>query len=188
MLGNFEYRIPIFGPASFAAFADIGAVFNLRTSGIQQVNSEFLRDDIFVGAGTIASLAQRNAPTLAPGFGSFFIYQNTLLTTERFRELFCNTNPNCGVSAQPGITQVFLRGDVQTNAQLELDNAAFSDIGDFRASIGGEFRVQVPVVNVPFRLIYFYNPNARIGITPEVPLLRFPGRRSGWRFSVGRTF
>ncbi|HEY0658432.1 MAG TPA: outer membrane protein assembly factor BamA, partial [Pyrinomonadaceae bacterium] len=30
LLGNFEYRIPIFGPVTMAAFADIGSIFNLR--------------------------------------------------------------------------------------------------------------------------------------------------------------
>jgi outer membrane protein insertion porin family len=30
VLGNFEYRIPIFGPATLAVFADVGSVFNLR--------------------------------------------------------------------------------------------------------------------------------------------------------------
>jgi outer membrane protein insertion porin family len=51
LLGNFEYRIPIFGPVSLAAFADVGTVFNLRKTGIQTINSEFLDDDTFVGAG-----------------------------------------------------------------------------------------------------------------------------------------
>jgi hypothetical protein len=51
-----------------------------------------------------------------------------------------------------------------------------------------ELRVQVPIVNVPFRLIYYYNPNARIGITEELPGIFLPGKKSGFRFTVGRTF
>jgi hypothetical protein len=48
--------------------------------------------------------------------------------------------------------------------------------------------MQVPVVNVPFRLIYYYNPNAKIGVTSELPGLDIGGKRSGFRFTVGRTF
>ena len=62
ILGNFEYRIPIFGPVTLAAFADVGSVFNLRNTGTQRINSDFLRDDLFVGAGTLTNLALRNAP------------------------------------------------------------------------------------------------------------------------------
>ncbi|MCV4753877.1 hypothetical protein OFC37_30920, partial [Escherichia coli] len=40
LLGNFEYRIPIFGPATLAVFADIGSAFNLRKAGNQVINSE----------------------------------------------------------------------------------------------------------------------------------------------------
>ena len=32
LLGNVEYRIPIFGPATMAIFGDVGSVFNLRKS------------------------------------------------------------------------------------------------------------------------------------------------------------
>ena len=187
LLGNFEYRIPIFGPASMAFFADIGAVFNLRSTGTQRINSEFLPDDSFLGVGTLGTLALQNYPQLASSFGSVFVFENQLLSGETFRELFCASQA-CPFSVEPGITPVFLRGEVQTNALLELDNAAFNSIGDFRSSIGAEFRVQVPIVNVPFRLIYYYNPNAVFGISEEVPGLFLPGKRSGFRFSVGRTF
>jgi hypothetical protein len=46
----------------------------------------------------------------------------------------------------------------------------------------------VPIVNVPFRLIYYYNPNAKIGFTQELPGIYLPGKRNGFRFTVGRTF
>ena len=62
LLGNFEYRIPIFGPATLALFADIGSVFNLQKTGTQRINSEFLNDDTFIGAGTLTALALRNTP------------------------------------------------------------------------------------------------------------------------------
>jgi len=44
------------------------------------------------------------------------------------------------------------------------------------------------VVNVPFRLIFYYNPNGKFGVTQELPGIFLPGKRSGVRFSVGRTF
>jgi len=46
----------------------------------------------------------------------------------------------------------------------------------------------VPVVNVPFRIILYYNPNAKIGVTQELPGIFLPGKRSGVKFTVGRTF
>ena len=59
LLGNFEYRIPIFGPASLALFADIGSVFNLRKTGTQEINSNFLPDDTFLGAGVATARTRR---------------------------------------------------------------------------------------------------------------------------------
>ncbi|MEJ7699046.1 MAG: outer membrane protein assembly factor BamA [Pyrinomonadaceae bacterium] len=189
LLGNFEYRIPIFGPVSLAAFADVGTVFNLRKTGTQTVNSTFLEDDRFVGAGTLTGLALRNNPGVESSFGNLLIRENHVLTREEFVRIFCRGNRfGCPTSLPEGLQGVFLRGEAQTNSLLEVDNAAFNKFGDFRSSVGLELRVQVPVVNVPFRLIYFYNPNGKFGLTDEVPGLRLPGKRSGFRFSVGRTF
>jgi outer membrane protein insertion porin family len=189
LLGNFEYRVPIFGPVSFAAFADIGTVFNLRNTGTQVINSTFLRDDTFVGAGLTTALALRNAPELESSFGSVLLYNNRVLTKTQFVDIFCRGNRfGCPVSIPAGIQQIFLRGEAQTNTLLRVDDAAFSDIGSFRASVGVELRVQVPIVNVPFRLIYYYNPNGKFGFTEELPNLFIPGKRSGFRFTVGRTF
>ncbi|QQS40564.1 MAG: outer membrane protein assembly factor BamA [Acidobacteriota bacterium] len=187
LLGNFEYRIPIFGPLTLAAFADVGAVFNLRETGTQRIDSEFLRDDVFLGAGTLGALALRNYPQLANSFGSLLYYQDQLLTNASFRRIFC-PNQACPDSVPPGVQALFLRGEAQTNSLLEVDNAAFNGIGDFRSSLGIEARIQVPVVNVPFRLIYYYNPNGVFGFTEEVPGLFLPGKRNGFRFTVGRTF
>ncbi|MET0751839.1 MAG: outer membrane protein assembly factor BamA [Pyrinomonadaceae bacterium] len=189
LLGNFEYRIPIFGPVSLAAFADIGSVFNLRKTGTQVINSTFLSDDTFVGAGTVTGLALRNAPELEGRFGSILLRNNQVLTTTEFVDIFCNGNRfGCPISVPGGIQQLFLRGEAQTNSLLRVDDAAFSNLGNFRASVGAELRIQVPVVNVPFRLIYYYNPNGKFGFTPELPNLFIPGKRSGFRFTVGRTF
>ncbi len=188
ILGNFEYRIPIFGPVTLAAFADVGSIFNLRKTGSQIINSNFLADDIFVGAGTLSTLALRNNPNLESRFGSLLLFNDTLLTTDEFRRNFCQTGFGCPVSPPQNVQQIFLRGEAQTNQVLRLDEALFSKFSDIRSSVGLELRVQVPIVNVPFRLIYFYNPNAKIGITEELPGVRLPGKRSGFRFTVGRTF
>lgn len=195
LLGNFEYRIPIFGPVSLAAFADVGTVFNLRKTGTQTINSEFIEDDRFVGAGTLSSLFLQNNPQIAripnpfgsPELSGFLLFNNSVLTVPQFRNLFGGTafNPN---APPEGVQQVFIRGEAQTNSLLRVNEAVFNRFGDFRSSVGLELRVQVPVVNVPFRLIYYYNPNAKIGQTAELPGLFLPGKRSGFRFTVGRTF
>jgi outer membrane protein insertion porin family len=189
LLGNFEYRIPFSGFATLALFADVGGVFNIRKTGTQVLNTQFLPDEQFLGAGRLTALALINTPVLESLYGSILYYNNRVLTKSDFRNLFCGGNRfGCPVSLPPGIDQFFLRGEVQQNSLLRVDDSAFSKLGDFKSSVGVEFRVQVPVINVPFRLIYYYNPNARIGEFAEVPGIFFPGRRSGFRFTVGRTF
>lgn len=189
LLGNFEYRIPIFGPATLAAFADIGTVFNLRNSGTQRINSEFLNDDVFLGAGRITALGLINTPVLESSFGSILYYRGRVMTKTDFVNEFCRGNRfGCPTSLSPEVQQFYLRGEAQQNSLLRVNDAAFSKIGDFKASVGLELRVQVPVVNVPFRLIYYYNPNGKFGFTQELPGIFLPGQRSGFRFTVGRTF
>lgn len=180
LLGNFEYRVPIFGPLTMAAFADIGAVFNLRKTGIQQIDSTFLRDDIFLRPGTLGAVALQNYPQLYNNFGTLLYYEDQLVTTGRFRQCRDLTQ-GCD------FTSIVLRGEAQTNSILDVDNATFNSLGDFRSSIGLEARIQVPVVNVPFRLIYYYNPNGQFG-ADVVPGLFLRGKKSGFRFTVGRTF
>ncbi len=189
ILGNFEYRIPLFGPATLAAFADIGSVFNLRGGGTQRIDSEFIDDDRFLGPGRVTALALINRPVLESSFGSLLYYHNRLLTETDFINEFCRGNRfGCSGSLSPEVQQFFLRGEAQQNSLLRVDDSAFSKIGDFRTSIGLELRVQVPIVNVPFRLIYYYNPNGQFGETQELPGIFLPGKRNGFRFTVGRTF
>ena len=194
LLGNFEYRIPIFGPATLAVFADIGSVFNLQKSPTQALNSEFLEDERFLGPGRLTALALANAPQLTagfgtPAFGSILYYRGRVLTQTDFINEFCRGNRfGCPTSLPAEVSQFFLRGEVQQNALLRVDQSAFAKLGDFKSSVGLELRVQVPVVNVPFRLIYYYNPNAKLGFTEELPGIFLPGKRNGFRFTVGRTF
>ncbi|HEX8286694.1 MAG TPA: outer membrane protein assembly factor BamA [Pyrinomonadaceae bacterium] len=190
LLGNFEYRIPVFGPVTLAAFADVGTVFNLRKTGTQSISSgDFLDDAQFLGAGSLTALALRNAPNLEGSFGSLLYFNNRVLTRTDFVREFCSGNRfGCPTSLSPEVQQLFLRGEAQQNSILRVNESAFDKFGDFRSSVGLELRVQVPIVNVPFRLIYYYNPNAKFGVTQEVPGIFLPGKRNGFRFTVGRTF
>jgi outer membrane protein insertion porin family len=95
-------------------------------------------------------------------------------------------DPNTGLPI--GMQQIYLRGDAQTNTLINVNESRFARFTDFRSSIGLELRVQVPVVNVPFRLIYAYNPNARNGFYEDIPNYFFSEQKSVFRFSVGRTF
>lgn len=189
LLGNLEYRIPLFGPATMALFADVGSVFNLRKTGTQTINSEFLADDTFLGAGRLTALGLINTPVLESSFGSILYYRGRVMTKTDYLTEFCRGNRfGCPTSLSPQIQQLFLRGEVQQNSLLRVSDSAFGGIKDFKASVGVELRVQVPIVNVPFRLIYYYNPNAKLGYTAELPGIFLPGKRNGFRFTVGRTF
>jgi outer membrane protein insertion porin family len=46
--------------------------------------------------------------------------------------------------------------------------------------------MQMPVINVPFRLIFAYNPQAKIDLSD--PTVLFIERKKVIRFSIGRTF
>ncbi|CAN5462841.1 hypothetical protein BH10ACI3_BH10ACI3_10280 [soil metagenome] len=189
VLGNFEYRIPIFGPVTAAIYADVGSVFNLRKTGTQYINSEFLGDETFLGAGRLTALGLINTPSLESSFGSLLYYRGRVMTKTDFINEFCRGNRfGCPTSLSPQVQQLYLRGDVQQNSLLKVDNAVFSKYTDFKSSVGFEVRVQVPIVNVPFRLIYYYNPRAKVGFTEELPGIYLPGKKSGFRFTVGRTF
>ncbi len=195
ILGNFEYRVPIFGPATIAVFADVGSVFNLRKTGIQRIDSEFLPDDTFLGAGRLSQLVLNNNPeidarisSLIPGL-MYLASGDRILSAGDFAELCSREGGQCPLFRLPtGVSPLFIRGEAQQNSLLRVDDSAFGKLGDFKSSVGLEFRVQVPVVNVPFRLIYYYNPNARLGFTEELPGIFLPGKRNGFRFTVGRTF
>lgn len=189
ILANVEYRMPIFGPATMAFFADVGTVFNLRQTGTQVINSEFLADDVFLGAGRLTALSLINTPVLESSFGSLLYYRGRVMTKTDFVNEFCRGNRfGCPTALSPQVQQLYLRGEVQQNSLLRVDAASFADFKDFKSSVGVELRVQVPIVNVPFRLIYYYNPFGKFGFTPELPTIYLPGKPSGFRFTVGRTF
>ncbi|MGH9927850.1 MAG: outer membrane protein assembly factor BamA [Pyrinomonadaceae bacterium] len=210
LLGNFEYRIPVIGSTvQLAAFADIGTVFNLRSKKDQFFNSNFLADQPFlstvgavpcrrspngVAAANLSAIAACNADTDLALVGIFgpspglVLRGNSLVTTAELDNAI-----NLGLvdpfTLLPfGFRQVFLRGQAQTNTAVRLPQSLFSKFGDYRASLGMEVRVQVPVINVPFRLIFAYNPRARNDqFINGIPFV-FNEKKKVVRFSVGRTF
>jgi outer membrane protein insertion porin family len=196
LLGNFEYRVPIFGPVSLAAFADIGSAFNLSTRNDQTFSTNFLPDQPFAcSLGGLTELVVRRNPQLAIAPTSNFVCAtvNTasplrgllvqgdrLLTKEEFANLQ-RVGPVDPLTFLPfGVQPLFLRGEAQTNTVARISQSLFSKLGDYKSSLGLELRIQMPVINVPFRLIYAYNPNVRSVFVQE--------KKSLFRFSIGRTF
>ena len=201
LLGNFEYRVPIFGPVSIAAFADIGSAFNLRKGSDQFINSGFLANDAFRGLSgtTLTQLAINNNPLLARTADlranqfALVIRDNRFVTQEELLNAQRQSSTLDPLNNLPfGFQTVFLNGEAETNQVVRLSESIFDSIRDYRASVGGELRIQVPVVNVPFRLIYAFNPNARVGEADGRPReyrgVFFREERSVFRFSIGRTF
>ncbi|MFY9574645.1 MAG: outer membrane protein assembly factor BamA [Blastocatellia bacterium] len=162
LLFNVEYRIPIIGPLQFAPFFDIGSAFNLRSLSDQFERSEFLPNQIL---------------------GSEILNPRGQVATQR--ELRKATPPENQGGLPPGFRQVFIQGDRQVSRDVQLSNTPHGIFDNYRYSMGGELRVQVPVINVPFRLIFAWNPNARTQ-TEVNPF--FVEQKRAIRFSVGRTF
>ncbi|HEV2883640.1 MAG TPA: outer membrane protein assembly factor BamA [Pyrinomonadaceae bacterium] len=210
ILGNFEYRIPVLGnTVSLAGFADIGSSFNLRGKNDQIFNSNFLDDQPFlqtvglircprapfgVAAVSLTTLAACNASSDlalvsgASGIPSLVMRDHRLVTTQELdnARALGAFDPVSGLPF--GFQQVFLRGQAQTNTAVRLSQSLFSKLGDYRASLGMEVRVQVPVINVPFRLIFAYNPKAREDQVIDGFPFTFNEKKKVMRFSVGRTF
>jgi outer membrane protein insertion porin family len=164
LLFNLEYRIPIIGPLQFAPFFDIGSAFNLRSLSDQFERSEFIPGQILNTESVI----------LNP--------RGEIATQREMRKA---TPPESQGGLPPGFRQIFITGDKQTSRDVQLSNASRGIFNNYRTSMGGELRVQVPVINVPFRLIFAWNPNARTA-TAVNPF--FFEQKRAIRFSVGRTF
>ena len=203
LLGNFEYRIPIIGDAvSLAAFADIGTAFNLRSKGDQAFSSEFLADQPFLSTVgvlpctrfntnvpiSLSSLALCNNTNLAASPFLSLVARDNRIVTQAELEAAQTGDVNPITLLPRGFQPVFLRGEAQTNSVVRLSQSLFDSIGDYRSSLGMEVRVQVPVINVPFRLIFAYNPNARPNQFIDGFPFFFNEKKRVVRFSVGRTF
>jgi outer membrane protein insertion porin family len=86
-------------------------------------------------------------------------------------------------SLKDGFNRVFMFGDSQ---RFDIVRSSATNKWrlkeDLRSSLGLEFRVQMPVINVPFRLIMAYNPYS------DNPTNIYVQKKTVLRFSVGRTF
>ena len=131
LLGNFEYRVPIFGPVSLAAFADIGSAFNLSTKSDQTFSTQFLADQPFAcSLGGLTELVVRRNPQLAIAPTSNFtcstvstasilrgllVQGDRLLTKEEFADLQ-RVGPTDPVTNLPfGVQPIYLRGGNSTD-------------------------------------------------------------------------
>jgi outer membrane protein insertion porin family len=139
----------------------LGSVFNLRKYQDQIVTSNYV-NQIITDTGVI-------------------INSSGLIATQ---DELDSAQPTSG-GLPSGFRQIFIEAESRTYNLLRLsERTRFLD--SLRVSTGMEVRVQVPVINVPFRLIFAYNPNANPDITnPRVLGIE---RRTTVRFSIGRTF
>jgi outer membrane protein insertion porin family len=158
---NIEYRVPIISLLTVAAFADVGTVFNARKYSDQITSSNFVSNQDLSGGGVI----------IDP--------QGAIVETEDLANVPIDDAGN----PKDGYNRVFMYGQTQS---FNIVRASASNKWrlkeDLRSSIGLEFRVQVPVINVPFRLIMAYNPYA------DNPTNYYVQKKTVLRFSVGRTF
>ncbi len=208
LLGNFEYRIPVVGRTVQAAlYVDVGSAFNLRSKRDQTYSTEFLADDTFLptngliacprlnssGGAAVVTLttlaACQNFTNLALSANLGFIARDNRLITRAEYDQALRTGPIDPLTGLPfGLQQVFLRGQAQRNTVVRLNQSLFAKFSDLRSSMGAEIRFQIPILNVPFRLIYAYNPNARKNQVINGFPFFFDEKKSVFRFSVGRTF
>jgi len=204
LLGNFEYRIPIISDmVSLAAFADIGTAFNLRSNQDQAFSSNFIDDQPFLsGVGntpcprfatgsapiSLSTLALCNNPRLAASPFLSLVARDNRIVSQAEVESAGSGDVDPQTLLPRGFLPVFLRGQAQTNTVVRLSESLFDQIKDYRSSLGMEVRVQVPIINVPFRLIFAYNPNARQNQFIQGFPFFFNEKKRVIRFSVGRTF
>jgi outer membrane protein insertion porin family len=163
LLINLEYRIPIIGPLAFVPFVDVGSVFNLQRLDDQFITSEFV-------------------PTTLNSGIPIILNNRGLRATQR--EIDRGGLPEAPGGVPPGFKFASIQGEQQDITRIALSEITGGIFKNYRSSIGGEFRIQVPVINVPFRLIFAYNPNAR----PDNASIFALERKFEKRFSIGRTF
>jgi outer membrane protein insertion porin family len=183
LLFNLEYRVPLVGPLSLAFFGDVGSVFNLRRYEDQIIRSNPLQQII----NPLLVFSPEEYFSLARGF--FDTRVLTLNADGRFatQEEIEFARLSQGTASPAGFQQVFIRGlgTTRQTVFLSQSESGIKAIDNYRSSVGLEFRFQMPVVNVPFRLIWAYNPNARTDLSPTQIFIE---KRSEFRFSIGRTF
>ena len=137
---------------------------------------------------SISSLAVCKNPTLATTPFLSLVGRDNRIVSQAELEAAGRGDVNPTTQLPLGFYPVFLRGQAQTNSVVRLSESLFSKISDYRSSMGMEVRVQVPIINVPFRLIFAYNPNARENQFIDGFPFFFNEKKTVVRFSVGRTF
>ena len=145
-------------------FFDIGSAFNLSSLSDQTTQTEFV-------------------PSVLTPFGVTLNPRGQIATPQEIRDAQTPETPIGQLP--PGFRAAVLRGDRQDTTIYRLSEDTSSLTSNYRYSLGGELRVQVPVVNVPFRLIFAYNPNAKTDLTPGQVFLE---KKTNFFFSIGRTF
>jgi outer membrane protein insertion porin family len=155
LIYNIEYRIPVVSVLSIAAFADVGTVFNARKYDDQITSSNF------VNGATPVLVNSQGVPASLEEIASA---------------------PRDEEGRPIGFSQVAVQGESQNFQIVRASKSKWRLPEDIRSSLGMEFRVQMPVINVPFRLIMAYNPQ----IEDQDNILR--EKKTVIRFSVGRTF
>src|SRR5215813_4776919 len=167
---NIEYRVPIISILSVAAFADVGTAFNARKYNDQITSTNF------VGAPVLPL----GTPTAVIGLdGAVIVNPSGFLATQA--EI--DAAPKDDAGNPVGFNRVFFQGQTQTFDIVRTSQSNKWRLSqDLRSSVGLEFRVQMPVINVPFRLIMAYNPYADNQNNIYVQ------KKTVLRFSVGRTF
>jgi outer membrane protein insertion porin family len=83
------------------------------------------------------------------------------------------------VQTTPPVSNTFLITRVRPLGDIDRQ------LPKYRISLGVELRVMVPVVHIPLRFIFAYNPNAQI--SPPPATLIAPEKRFAFRIGFGRT-
>lgn len=171
LLMNLEYRIPIVGPFSASLFADAGTAFNLRKIGNQSITTNPL--------STILGPDPFQLGPVQTGPGSF---TNTI-----FLRPDGTRDPNPPSPLPNGYRAALVQATQVQRTEIDLQNSLGGIGRNFRSSLGVEFQVNLPVLQVPFRLILAYNPGAKTNIF-DPRQLGIREQRTTIRFTVGRTF
>jgi outer membrane protein insertion porin family len=168
---NIEYRVPIISVLSVAAFADVGTAFNARKYNDQITSTNFV-------TGQVLPLGTPSAVVDLLDGGVIINPSGSLAT-----QADIDTAPKDEAGNPIGFNKVFFQGQTQTFDLVRTSQSNKWRLSqDLRSSLGLEFRVQMPVINVPFRLIMAYNPYADNQNNIYVQ------KKTVIRFSVGRTF
>jgi len=150
LLGNVEYRIPLFGPVTVAAFADVGTVFNARGYRDAVVTSNYV-------GGDLTRLGSFVGGTVTPG-GVVLNPAGRIATPDELAGVALTGSAG---GLPPGYRLVEVRGEARTYDIVRLSQSQVNFLSTVRSSVGAELRIQVPVINLPLRLIFAYNPQAQ---------------------------